>query len=80
MSEPNPIEKMRRYYQARAPWHVEYIGYTSDADLEALLAPIVRDAEGKDVLEIACGTGSRMDQVAKGDRGRMLAIEFPRSL
>lgn len=62
MSEPGPTEEMNRYYQARAPWHDEYMGYTSNADTEALLAPIVRDVEGhveaRELLEVACGTGN----------------------
>ena len=56
------VEGMRVYYAARAPWHDSYMGYTGNAALEALLAPIVAVVEellsGRDVLEVACGTGN----------------------
>jgi SAM-dependent methyltransferase len=62
VTESDPTGEMNRYYQARAPWHDEYMGYTSNVDLEALLVPVVRDVEGnvqgRDVLEVACGTGN----------------------
>jgi SAM-dependent methyltransferase len=55
-------DQMRCYYRARAPWHDEYMEYTGNAAMEALLHPIVSRAEallaGLDVLEIACGTGN----------------------
>jgi hypothetical protein len=58
VSEPDSIEEMNRYYQARAPWHDEYMGYTSNADLEALLTPIVRDVEGN--VADRSSTGDRL--------------------
>jgi SAM-dependent methyltransferase len=72
VSEPDLIKEMNRYYQARAPWHDEYMGYTSNADVEALLAPIVRDVEkhveSQDLLEIACGTGNWTQVLARRAR------------
>ena len=72
VSELDSIEEMNRYYQARAPWHDEYMGYTSNADLEALLTPIVRDVEGnvadRALLEIACGTGNWTQVLARRTR------------
>ncbi len=56
------VEKMREYYAARAPWHDCYMGYTGNAAMEELLAPVVAVVEellsGRDVLEVACGTGN----------------------
>jgi demethylmenaquinone methyltransferase/2-methoxy-6-polyprenyl-1,4-benzoquinol methylase len=55
-------DEMREYYRARAPWHDEYMGYTTNAAMETLLHPIVSRVEtlltGLNVLEVACGTGN----------------------
>jgi len=56
------VAEMNEYYEKCAPWHDKFMNYTSQADTESLLAPIVADVAaaiaGKDVLEIACGTGN----------------------
>ncbi len=60
---------MNLYYDARAPWHDQYMSYKSNRDMEKLLAPIIATFEnmisGKSVLEIACGTGNWTQVLAK---------------
>ncbi len=62
MSQHPLVVEMNDYYQARAPWHDHYMSYTSNTDMESLLAPIIADITpyivDRDVLEIACGTGN----------------------
>ena len=63
------IDEMNRYYEARAPWHDQYMSYKSNKEMEKLLIPIVEIVEemiiGKRVLEIACGTGNWTEVLAK---------------
>lgn len=60
---------MKRYYEARAPWHDYYMGYKSIEGMEELLRPIIEKAAkivtGKRVLEIACGTGNWTQALAR---------------
>lgn len=60
---------MNRYYEARAPWHDQYMGYGSNEGMEELLRPIIDNVEetiiGKRILEIACGTGNWTEVLAK---------------
>jgi SAM-dependent methyltransferase len=83
VGEPDPIEEMNRYYQARAPWHDEYMGYVSNTHTEALLTPIVRDIEGdvagRDLLEVACGTGN-WTQVLAHRAHRVLATDVSEAM
>ncbi len=62
MREPDLVEEMERYYGDRVPYHDEYMGYEGNEAMEELLAPIVAlvgpDIAGRDVLEVACGTGN----------------------
>jgi ubiquinone/menaquinone biosynthesis C-methylase UbiE len=62
MSTDAIIAEMRRYYTDRVPYHDGFMGYTDNAAMERLLAPIIelvgKVVAGKDVLEIACGTGN----------------------
>lgn len=55
------IEEMNRYYEARAPWHDQYMSFQSNETMEKQLRPIIETLEGlisrRQVLEIACGTG-----------------------
>jgi len=63
------IREMREYYQARAPWHDEYMSYSDNASMEELLRPIVATVAellaGRDVLEVACGTGNWTQVLAR---------------
>ena len=62
MNSDDLIQAMISYYSARAPWHDKYMNWTGMAALEELLAPIITWIEplvqGRDLLEVACGTGN----------------------
>ena len=66
------VEKMRQYYTDRVPYHDQYMGYTGNAAMEKLLAPLValvgKELAGKNVLEIACGTGNWTQVISKRAR------------
>jgi demethylmenaquinone methyltransferase/2-methoxy-6-polyprenyl-1,4-benzoquinol methylase len=59
---PDLVEEMERYYGDRVPYHDEYMGYEGNEAMEELLGPIIAlvepDIAGRDVLEVACGTGN----------------------
>lgn len=65
-------EEMRRYYTDRVPYHDRYMGYTDNSSMEKLLAQLVdfvgKELAGKDVLEIACGTGNWTQVISKRAR------------
>ena len=54
--------EMRRYYEDRIPYHDGYMSWDGQEGMEELLAPVIglieADIEGRDVLEVACGTGN----------------------
>ncbi len=56
------LAEMERYYTDRVPWHDGYMGYEGNEAMEDLLAPIIEHLEdriaGRDVLEVACGSGN----------------------
>ncbi|MCX6832051.1 MAG: class I SAM-dependent methyltransferase [candidate division Zixibacteria bacterium] len=66
------IDEMTAYYDRRVPWHDEYMSFRSDAEMEILLGPIIslfeQNIRGKEVMEIACGTGNWTQVLAKRAR------------
>ena len=62
MDDDNLISGMNEYYDRRAPIHDEKMSYESNEQMETLFKPILTMLEpfiaGKDILEIACGTGN----------------------
>lgn len=74
---------MNAYYDARAPWHDEYLNYTTNEAKERLLRPIINDIENllpdKDVLEIACGTGNWTQVLSKRAKS-VLATDVNQSM
>jgi len=80
------VEEMNEYYRVRAAWHDEYLSYTDSAAMEKLLSPVIAFVEpfvaGRNVLEIACGTGNWTQALARRARsvvatdinGSMVAI------
>ncbi len=69
MTEKDIIQETNRYYRARAPWHDDYMSYTNYDEMVKLLEPLVKPVQeafaGRDVLEIACGTGTWTQVIAR---------------
>jgi len=63
---------MNEYYRENVPYHDECMSYTDNLSMEKLLATIIekieKDIIGKDVLEIACGTGNWTQVLSKRAR------------
>ncbi|NIP43929.1 MAG: class I SAM-dependent methyltransferase [candidate division Zixibacteria bacterium] len=72
MSEHDYISEMNAYYEAIAELHDIYMNFVSNKEMEKLLGALIRliekDVEGKNVLEIACGTGNWTTVLAKRAR------------
>jgi SAM-dependent methyltransferase len=66
------IKHMNAYYAKRAPEHDYFMGYKGNEEMERLLGPMIAwfedDVKGRDVLEIACGTGNWTQVLAKRAR------------
>lgn len=61
MQDVNLVEQMNEYYEKRADIYDALMSYTSEDKHERLVAPLLRRCEvcmaGRDILEVACGTG-----------------------
>ena len=72
MNNDDIVRQMNEYYFRRANLHDYYMSYTSNEDMEQVLSGIIRlfeeDVMGKDVLEIACGTGNWTQVLARRAR------------
>jgi SAM-dependent methyltransferase len=83
MPDRDIVTEMNEYYRARAPWHDDYLSYTDNAGMEAILAPVISFVEpfvtGRDVLEIACGTGNWTQVLARRARS-VLATDINESM
>jgi ubiquinone/menaquinone biosynthesis C-methylase UbiE len=84
--KPKPediILDMNEYYSARAPEHDALMGYRSNQAMEELLARIIKLVEpcikGRNVLEIACGTGN-WTQVLSKRAECVIAIDVNKSV
>ncbi len=72
------VRRMNTYYDRRAPLHDIYMGYRGIAKTEDLLRPIIRWVQsyvaGRNVLEVACGTGN-WTQVLSGRAAHVTATD-----
>ena len=72
MNTGDLIRHMNAYYAKRAPDHDYFMGYEGNERMEQLLGPMIAwfedDVEGRDVLEIACGTGNWTQVLARRAR------------
>jgi demethylmenaquinone methyltransferase/2-methoxy-6-polyprenyl-1,4-benzoquinol methylase len=69
LRRPKIIDEMNEYYRENVPYHDDLMGYTDNEAMERLLGPIIKrieaDVIGKDVLEVACGTGNWTQVLSK---------------
>jgi len=78
MKDRDLINEMKIYYEGRAPLHDRYMDYSDNRQMEELLGPIIKSViphiKGREVLEIACGTGN-WTEVLAGRAESVLAID-----
>ncbi len=83
MNADELTKQMNAYYSRQALRHDGLMNYTSNKAMEELLHEIVEAVEplitGRDVLEIACGTGNWTQVLAKR-AGSVLATDVNRSV
>jgi SAM-dependent methyltransferase len=65
MAEPDP---MHAYYSARAPHMAKHLGIGPSGQLAEILTELKAEAQGRTVLEVACGTGYWTQHVAPVSR------------
>jgi len=84
MQKRSIIEQMNAFYEKQAPLHDKLMGYTDNARMEQLLAPLIKRFEnciaGQEVLEIACGTGNWTQVLAKRTRSVLATDISPAAL
>jgi len=72
MTNHDYISRMNAYYEARAGLHDTYMSFVSHEEMEKLLGAVIilieKDIKGRNILEIACGTGNWTGILAKRAR------------
>jgi len=84
MSDKDIIKQTIKYYRKRASLHDTYMNYSSLANTEKLLGALVRlfirHIQNKNILEIACGTGTWTQVLAKYAKSVLATDSSPEML